>query len=209
MAHVAGYKVEAAQFQSGQPVDASAPQLFLEDFWESFAWAQGDQWDFNAVEAEQVMCAVDAARIRHQENHRKASELTRVQVWGDFVREERQADVHVLGEDHGLDLALAPLAENKGKAMDSLTHAKQQFREIFPLHNLGGGNAQAFLHAAPETFFQGGQLGEEGMDMIMERLAFRRELEGAALKERDAESSLELEDLGADGGLLNAVRNVS
>ena len=71
------------------------------------------------------------------------------------------------------------------------------------------GHAQGSARAGLEPLLDGGQLPEEGLDELEEFDSSRQQLEGAATEEFHSQVRFELEQLSADGRLLDAVGHVA
>src|SRR5204862_498744 len=85
----------------------------------------------------------------------------------------------------------------------------EQGRNVLPLDDFRRGNTEAGVDAAAEFFGEIGEAGEERFDEGVEDLAGVGETERAAMEEGGAEGILQLENLGADGRLLDAVGNAA
>ena len=81
-------------------------------------------------------------------------------------------------------------------------------RQVIALHDLRTGNPQALVGTATETLCHGWQLGEKRLDEGKQFVPLGSEFEWTPLKERFPERILELQDLGADRRLLNAIRHL-
>jgi hypothetical protein len=99
--------------------------------------------------------------------------------------------------------------ECEPEAAALFVHASEEGGEVLTLDEFWGGDAQAFIDTACDTSAQIGKTGEEGLDVVIEDLALARELKGAAVEQSDAQAGFQLQDLRADGGLLNAIGNVA
>src|SRR2546426_63330 len=76
-------------------------------------------------------------------------------------------------------------------------------------HNLGCADANGLRHAAANFVSSRIEIVEERLDELIKVLALRRQLERPPTKQRHAEEFLQLNDLAAHGGLLNAVGHIA
>ena len=108
-------------------------------------------------------------------------------------------------EARSLDLLLPTVRERELKTLHPPTHSDQQLRQVIALHHLRCRDAQPRLAAATQTVRHLHQPAEKRRDELIERLSFTRQLKRPPLIQRDAKCIFELQNLRADGWLLNAV----
>ena len=148
---------------------------------------------------------VQLAVCRHEEDHGQTQQFTRFKVGRGFVHEGAEADIDLLRREHGLDFLLAAMGQGEVKSLFSAAHAHQQFRQVIALYDFYRGNAQSLFASATQAVFHFGEAIKERGNKIVKGLAFASELKRSALIKRDAEGVLELQNLRADGRLLDAV----
>lgn len=202
---VAQNEIEAADFEAGEPFEAALAQGGLKGARDHVSGLQGDEGEIDTVFFKNLLGLGDAALLGDEESHGQAEELAGFDVGDGFFHECAEANVHFLCGEQGFDFLLTSVRECEVEAFHPAAHAPEQFWKVVALHDFGGGDAKAILTTATEAVCHLCEAAEEGGDEIIKCLTLPRELEGAALVQGDAEGVLELQDLGADGGLLNAV----
>lgn len=126
-----------------------------------------------------------------------------------FVGLHRETDIDFLGGEKAFDLVLPCLGQAEVEAGQLEFDASEQGGQVLALHEFGGSDTQSLLSSSSEGGLQARQSAEKGLDVGKEVVALWGELKGTTLKQGDTEVGFELQDLGADSRLLNAVRNVA
>ncbi len=90
----------------------------------------------------------------------------------------------------------------------TLFHPDQELRQVLPLHDFRRGNAEPVVHPTPQTPGHVIQSCEKWLYIGEEDLPLPRELERSPPKQGDTEVVLQLQNLCADGWLLDAVGDV-
>jgi len=119
------------------------------------------------------------------------------------------AEVHVISEQPLLDFWLDAHAQRRMQAGKILARGVQQIRQVLTKDHARCADANGLSHAAPDFFADRIEVGKKGPDKIIKLLTGGRQLEGAALEERGAKVVFQLNDLRADGRLLDAVGDVA
>src|ERR1041384_6671924 len=126
-----------------------------------------------------------------------------------FCFQDGQGEIDFLPLQPLFQLRLIGLAQGKfefGKFLADLLH---NFRQVIAQDDLRGADADLLARATAQFLRHGVYVVEKRLDKTIKFFSGRSENKRAALKKRQAERILELQNLGADGGLLNAVRNVA
>jgi hypothetical protein len=206
---IAGDEVEAAEFEAGQPFHAALTQGGEEGVAHGIAAGEGNKRHRDAFGREEVGGVAQAELFGSQERHVKFTDRGAIDAAGGFTRLHGKAKVDFLGVEQLLDLGLACFGEAEPEVFILLLEAPEQGGEVFALDQFGSRDAEQRFGAAGDAGLQQGQAGKEGLDELVQGFTFAGKSEGAAMEKGDAESGFELEDLGADGGLLDAVGDVA
>jgi len=147
----------------------------------------------------------EAAFFGDDEGHGELDEFLFADAFRAFADEGGDADVDVLGEETLFELFEAAGEERELEIGEPFAEGAEDGWEVFALNGFGASDAESGGCAAAEGSFDFGEAGEEGFDEAVEGFAGGGELEGATVEEGGGEGVFELEDLGADGWLLDAV----
>jgi hypothetical protein len=200
---------DAADFDAAEPVDVAFGESVLEGAADGFVAGDGDEGLFDAVLLPEFFGGGEAAGFGEEEDEGHFEQGYGVDTNGGFAAEQADGEVDFLLEQPGEDLGVVAFAEGDFEFGELLAELLEHFGEEVAQDGFGRGDAEVLGDAAAEFFGHGSELVKKGFDEGVEFLARWGEREGSAVKEGNTEEFFELNDLAADGGLLDAVGHVA
>ena len=109
----------------------------------------------------------------------------------------------------GFQLRLVSLAQGQFQAGKFFAHELRQFGQVIAQDGARGAKAQLLRRAAAQIIGQRLQPFKERLDETKQFFAGAGQGKRPPIEQGDSQGFLELDDLGADGRLLDAVRDVA
>ena len=174
-----------------------------------FVWRKRDQWCSTDASPPQIRRGLHLQSLRHQQNERQLKENGRVQPrgWLSFQFSYSQIDFVFLQQAFGSRLIRVVQSQSEC-GIPSLMIPEQR-RQMSAQDRGGRGESKTGVFFGPQLARDLADPAEKGRGKSEEFTPGGGECERAALKQLQAERSFELQDLAADGGLLNAIGNLA
>src|ERR1035437_794026 len=201
-------KIYGADFHAGKPIDAQPGESLLEVLADGFRRRQTDQRVLNLIPPPKLVGGGGAAFFAHEQYQRQLDERHRVKAERRLPLNRRHRQVEFLFLQGLLEVLRVTLAQRDFEVGKALPHVLEHVGQMVAQDDRGSANADLAGLAALQVAGDGIQVGEEGLDEVIELLAGRRQRERPALEQRHPQVFFQLRHLPAHRRLLNAIRDV-
>jgi hypothetical protein len=202
-------QIQAAKFQAGQPFDTTTSQFVEEEATDGVAARECDERDADPLEREQFRCGLNPEFFRSQQDGMELADRSALQALAGPGCLHGETDIDFLIPEEFFNLILTGFDKCEAKPTSFVVEASKKSWKVLPLNQFGRCNTQALVTAFCQKRAEFREPGKEGFNSRVESFTLTCQAKGATMKKSDTKTRLQLENLGANGWLLNAIGNVA